>query len=150
MQFQIRFHSSETSYKFALRHVSMRRLHLFANRPNSRSSDLHMLAGIFRANSRFPIHVSGFSEVFHFTSICRRCQGHFAIYWLSSWPTSIASRTGSSGISMGISTLGECWSGGATKVVCFFGLFISDFYFGGVLDRVYLLFQLPSLVLSLI
>ena len=52
MQSQIRSHSSGTSYKFALRHTSMRRSHLFSKRPNSKSSDLHMLAKAFRANSR--------------------------------------------------------------------------------------------------
>ena len=41
------------SYEFALRHISMRRFYLLSNRSNSRSSDLHMLAKIFRVNSRF-------------------------------------------------------------------------------------------------
>ena len=53
MQSQIRSHSFEISYKFALRHISMRRSHLFAKRSNSRSSDSHMLAKVFRVNSRF-------------------------------------------------------------------------------------------------
>ena len=119
MQSQLRFHSSEISYKFALRHVSMRRSHLFAKRPNSRSSDLHMLAKTFRANSRFPIHVSEFSKIFHLDSICRRCQRHFVTYLLSSWLTLIVSRTGSSGIFMKISTLGKYWPEKVTKVICF-------------------------------
>ena len=42
----------EISHKFALRHVSMRRFYLFSKRSNSRFSDLHMLAKIFRVNSR--------------------------------------------------------------------------------------------------
>ena len=71
------------------------------------------------------IHVSRFSEVSHSTSTCRRCQGHFATYLPSSWPTSTASRIGSSGIPMGISILGEYWPGGATKVL-FFGPPTSD------------------------
>ena len=39
-------------YELALRHTSMRRPHLLPKWPNSRSSDLHMLAEAFRANSR--------------------------------------------------------------------------------------------------
>ena len=42
-----------TSYKFALRHISMRRSHLIPKRSNSKFSDLHMLAKVFRVNSRF-------------------------------------------------------------------------------------------------
>ena len=52
MQSQIRFHNSEISYKFALRHVSMRRSHLFAKRSNSKSSESTHAREIFRANSR--------------------------------------------------------------------------------------------------
>ena len=72
------------------------------------------------------IHVSRFSEVSHPTPICRRCQGHFATYLPSNWPTSTASRIGSSEILMGISILGKYWPGGATKSCLFFGPPISD------------------------
>ena len=41
------------SYKLALRHISMRRSHLLSKRSNSKSSNLHMLAKVFRVNSRF-------------------------------------------------------------------------------------------------
>ena len=50
------------SYKFALRHISMRRLHLISKRPNSRSSNLHMLAKIFRVNFRFDSRFSIFGS----------------------------------------------------------------------------------------
>ena len=43
----------EISYKFALRHVSIRRFYLFSKRSNSKFSNLHMFANIFRVNSRF-------------------------------------------------------------------------------------------------
>ena len=40
-------------YKFALRHILLRRHYLFSKRSNSKFSDLHMFAKIFRVNSRF-------------------------------------------------------------------------------------------------
>ena len=41
------------SYKLALRHISMRRFYLLSKRSNSKSSNLHMLAKVFRVNFRF-------------------------------------------------------------------------------------------------
>ena len=53
MQSRMQFSQFWFSYKFALRHISMRRSHLFSKRSNSKSSNLHMLAKVFRVNSRF-------------------------------------------------------------------------------------------------
>ena len=87
--------------------------------------NLHMFAKIFRANSRFSIHVFEFSKVFHFDSICRRCQEHFVIYLFSSWFTLIVSRIESSEIFMKISILKKCWFEKVTKIVCFFEFLIN-------------------------
>ena len=115
----------EISYKFALRHVSMRQFYLLSKRSNSKYSNLHMLAKVFRANSRFSIHVSEFSKIVYLDSICKRCQEHFVIYLSNSWFTLIVSKTESNKIFMKISTLRKCWSEEVTKVVCFFEFLIS-------------------------
>ena len=83
-----------SSYKFALRHISMRRSHLFSKRSNSKSSNLHMLAKVFRVNSRFWF-TSWFLDsrrFFHFFSIFEHRQEHSVICWIDSWIISNVSR----------------------------------------------------------
>ena len=135
--------SNLISYKFTLRHISTRRSHLFSKRSNSKSSkSTHARENLSRKFS-ISIHVSRFSKISHFISICKRCQKHFVIYLLNSWLASIASRIESSEIFMRISILKKYWFEKVTKIVCF-----SNFSFvEEILDRVYLLFQLSSFAL---
>ena len=123
MQFQLRSHSFEISYKIALRYVSMRTvLSAFKAIEFEIFRSTHARENLSRHFSipvHFSIHVSRFSKVSHSTSICRRCQGHSVICLSSRWSTSIASRTESSEIFMKIFTLRKRWSEEVTKVVCF-------------------------------
>ena len=81
------------SYKVALRHIFMRRFHLFSNRSNSKYLNQHMFANSFRVNFRFRhvrSHLFFFfrfvSMRFHFSTIsrsffvCKHCQERSIIY----------------------------------------------------------------------
>ena len=94
MQSRMQFSQFWFSYKFALRHISMRRSHLFSKRSNSKSSNLHMLAKVFRVNFRFWF-TSWFLDSrrsLQLSSVLEHCQEHSVICWIDSWIISNVSR----------------------------------------------------------
>ena len=135
------------SYKFALRHISLRRSYLLSKRSNSKFSKFtHARESLSRKFSiHFSIHVFRFSKIFHSISICKRCQEHLVIYLSSNWFTSIASKIENNEIFMKISFLKKYWSEKVTKVICF-RILLSE----KILDRVNLFCFIFSLALSLI
>ena len=115
------------------------RLYLFSKRSNSKFSEFTHARESFSRQFSISMHVFRFSKIFHSTSICKRCQKHFVIYLFSDWFTSIVSKIEKI-------SFWKYWFEEVTKIVCF-----SNFSFvEEVLDRVYLLFQFFSLVLSFI